>query len=570
MTRVLAWRDIPLFARLPGAAATELERRLQLETFAPGEALLRKGDQGRALFAVAAGAVRVVTGSERDVVLGAGEVFGEMSLLSGLAVSARVEALGETRLWVLPRRDFFELVEARVGLGEALTHLVVARLREQSSAAQRGAQRIFCRSASTAAEAGSAAALARAIGHHEPGARHVVLAPGRERAQLETHSPDGGTTLFYAAPDADLAAGLEPGDAVVDWNLGEARLDPGRAHAARVTLVDAAEAPRGLPGPWHYRIPAGDVAAYLAGERSLAQVPLLDRLARWSTRRLVGLALGSGAARGFAHLGVLAVLEEAGLPIDTLSGTSIGGITALLYALGGSAPAAIDLARRTLGTNELVRRVRWVPRSSFLSGEALARRAAEISAGRGFADLSRRVQVVTCDLVRGEKFVLDQGPMDLGLLATAAIPGALPPVEHGSRLLVDGALVSRIPIDLLARERCGLRVAVNVLPSPVEAGDAAADQAKLLRRFERFLGFRDVIGRSWEVLGWWKGNSDAADADVLIEPQTHPYSGYDFATLDEMLQVGRAAAEAQLPVLRAETQRLFGGGACPTAPFDES
>ena len=143
--------------------------------------------------------------------------------------------------------------------------------------------------------------------------------------------------------------------------------------------------------------------------------------------------------------------------------------------------------------------------------------------------------------------MLERGSVARAIVPTSAIPGLLPPVAHEGALMVDGALVSRIPADLLDRRRCGLKIAVNVVPAPGEEMDAELPAGELARRVERFLGVREVLSRSWELLGWWHGAAEAEGVDVLIEPMTRSQTGYSFNAIDQMIEVGSRATRESSP-----------------------
>ncbi|MEN8259782.1 MAG: patatin-like phospholipase family protein, partial [Pseudomonadota bacterium] len=286
-----------------------------------------------------------------------------------------------------------------------------------------------------------------------------------------------------------------------------------------------------------------------------------DWLARWVTRRELGLSLSAGAARGFAHLGVLHVLEQAGVPIDCISGTSMGGIVALVYAMTGSAEQSIHVIRELLGGNRKVRDLAFVPRGSLYSGKKVSRAARDFFGEIQIAELKKPCAVIAVDLVRGERLVINKGLVAEAVLATSAIPGLFPPVERDGRLLIDGALMSRIPLDVLDGQRCGLRLAVNVVPSPETRKQEAEETLTWLKaRGASFLGLRFIIGFSWELQAWTHGANEAESADLLIEPDSHIYSGYDFDRFDDMVNAGREAAEEKLELINASVAALLKPG----------
>ncbi len=177
----------------------------------------------------------------------------------------------------------------------------------------------------------------------------------------------------------------------------------------------------------------------------------------------------------------------------------------------GAADAAWDRAR--LPTIDWLARRITGREIGVALGVGVARKA---MGSTTFAEFQRPTAVVAADLVKGDRFVFEEGSGRVAMLATSAIPGIFPPESYDGRLLVDGGLVSRIPVDLLERRRCGLKIAVNVVPSPAHKED---DYARLSGTFDRFFGLTNVIASSWGLLAWWHGAGEGRQADILVESQ---------------------------------------------------
>jgi predicted acylesterase/phospholipase RssA len=170
--------------------------------------------------------------------------------------------------------------------------------------------------------------------------------------------------------------------------------------------------------------------------------------------------------------------------------------------------------------------------------------------------------VVAADLVAGRRIVLDTGPMALAARATTAIPGLLPPVRQGDAILVDGGLVTRVPADLLAGRRCGLRIAALVAPDRERAGTRGrAITDTLEARFRRPFGLGTVLAASWSLLGWWDSASQAQQADVVVRISTPSSEGFNFAAGRAFIEHGRRAAQSHLPAIRAAVDRTLSPGA---------
>jgi len=227
---------------------------------------------------------------------------------------------------------------------------------------------------------------------------------------------------------------------------------------------------------------------------------------REAPRRL-GLVLGGGGGKGGAHLGVLAVLEELGVPIDVIVGTSVGSI-GVMYAAGLSLP---ELERFFLDT-ELRRIVIADPlRAGLIGPRKRAALTARLLGERTFADLPIPCAVVAADLVSGHEVVIDQGPLVPALLATTAIPGVFPPVVRGDTLLADGGLLNNLPVDVAERMGAQRVIAVQ-LAGELPPFGLPTDPASALERLMRPPRHFTVLSRALAVL--------LAQAD--LRPLQHP------------------------------------------------
>ena len=246
----------------------------------------------------------------------------------------------------------------------------------------------------------------------------------------------------------------------------------------------------------------------------------------------IGLALGGGAVRGTAHIGVLEVLENAGLEPAVVTGTSAGALIGSLYAAGMSA-AELSKQAHTLRWPKLVRPART--RKALFDTRHLAAFLDELLGGRDFADLDLPFAAVACDLTTGDRVVLRDGPVSTAVLASAAIPGIFPPVDRDGRMLVDGGLVDMVPA-LLARELgADIVVAVDV-------------SGPLPRRPPATLIHIMVAVSALQPGGTQRLSEDA---DLVLAPEVDGYAFWELSRITEFEEAGRAAAEAALPLLTA-------------------
>ena len=564
--------EIPLFAGLSDAAKAEVRSTCALREYRAGDVILEIGEIGQFLYAIAVGVVSVRAASghhELAIVLGPGEIFGEMSLLSGAPVSAAVIAERESRIYLVTARIFDGLFADEPAFRKGIADLLAERLRLRTSNTD---------SVPTCALIGltsSASALPRVLVRGVDHYAHVVEAGcfavgargteelGREidSWRASAHVGDVCVAALPAESIGEIAAHTRRGDAVLLVDDGTSRPDLalsgewGMTDVATVRIGTAARRPGRADEVWSYRLDEAEIAAAEnASEWSGRATPVLDSIARWIARRTIGIALGAGAARGFAHIGVLAVLDAAGVPIDCLSGSSIGGIVALMYAMSGSAEGAYELARLAIGSKELIRDVSILPRSALFRGHKVRRSAERFAAGRHLPDLTRPALAVAADLITGQRIVLDRGLVASAFLATSAIPGVLPPIKTAEHWLVDGALVSRIPVDLLGRWRCGLKIAVNV--NTEVSAEGAHVHAELRRAMSSPLGLARVIARSFDLLAVSHGAADTQAADIVVRPHTHSLSASDFGAINSFISAGRAAAERELPDIVDAVKKL--------------
>ena len=252
----------------------------------------------------------------------------------------------------------------------------------------------------------------------------------------------------------------------------------------------------------------------------------------------IGLALGGGAARGFAHIGVIQVLEEAGIQPDLVVGTSAGSLVAALYASG---KGGAEMARLALTMDEGAI-TDWVfPARGLIRGDALARYVRENTGGRLIEQMKLPLGIVATDLDNGEPILFRRGDTGLAVRASSAVPAVFQPVRIGSREYVDGGLVSPVPVRLARQMGAELVLAVDISSPP--DGAATGDVFKML------LQTFSIMGRSINQF-------ELKDADVVVRPRLQGVGSADFEARSRALAVGREAALAALPDLRARLAAL--------------
>ena len=242
--------------------------------------------------------------------------------------------------------------------------------------------------------------------------------------------------------------------------------------------------------------------------------------------------MGGGAARGFAHIGVIQVLEENGLRPDLVVGTSAGSLVAALYAAGRSG-AELGLLADSMDESAVTD---WAfPGRGLIRGEALAKYVRDHTGGRNIEQMRMPLGIVATDLDSGEAILFQRGDPGVAVRASSAVPAVFQPVRIGLREYVDGGLVSPVPVRFARQMGADLVIAVDISAAP--EGSATGDAMRML------LQTFSIMGRSIN-------HFELRDADVVVRPRLAGVSGTDFGARKRSIQAGREAALAQLPGLR--------------------
>lgn len=249
-------------------------------------------------------------------------------------------------------------------------------------------------------------------------------------------------------------------------------------------------------------------------------------------RPRLGLALGGGAARGFAHIGVIQALEENGLAPDLVVGTSAGSLVAALYASGkgGRELAAIADAMDETAFAD------WsYPGRGLIRGEALAKFVRDKTGHRNIEQMRLPLGIAATDLDSGQAVLFQRGDAGTAVRASSAVPAVFQPVKIGSREYVDGGLSAPIPVHHARQMGAEFVIAVDI--SALPEGNATGDAARML--MQTFA----IMGRSLK-------NHELREADLVLQPSLAHVSGADFTTRRQSIKAGRDVALAHLGELR--------------------
>lgn len=238
----------------------------------------------------------------------------------------------------------------------------------------------------------------------------------------------------------------------------------------------------------------------------------------------VGLALGSGGARGFAHLGVIKVLKEAGIPIDLIAGSSMGALVACFYAAG------IEMERLYKLSTAFKRKFYLdftVPKMGFISGKRLKEFIKVFTHGKNIEELSIPVGVVATDLLTGEKVVFKKGPVANAVRASISIPGIFVPEKYNGRILVDGGVADRVPVSVAKEMGADIVIAVDV---------------SMVKRNADISSIYDVIMQSIDIMQNEIVINREIASDFMIRPSVENYSSRAFTNISEIIQIGEDEA----------------------------
>ena len=247
----------------------------------------------------------------------------------------------------------------------------------------------------------------------------------------------------------------------------------------------------------------------------------------------IGLALGGGFARGFAHLGVLKVLEQHHIRVSHIAGTSVGSVFGAAYA-SGAPLARILAASRTIRFRDIAR---WsVSRLGLASNHRLADIIERVFDSKQFEDMRIPLAVVATDLASGDPVVFRQGPLVEAIRASCAYPGLFEPIQIGTRCFVDGGLVAPVPSQAVRQIGASLVVGVSV-------GTQDASRTPPKNIFQ-------VVARAVSAAQKHQLDSWERHADLVIRPDVQDVSWDDFGRASEAIEAGEAAASLALPRIR--------------------
>jgi NTE family protein len=518
---------VPLLAGADDDALEALAADARPRRALAGDWVIREGDHADDLFVVLRGRLRVVASSnegDRTLrILGPGAAIGELALLTGAPRSASVQAVRDTTLLQLRRDRFAELMERDGRFAAAVARELASQLQASGGLAAPPTRPVLF--------------ALRRLGPEVPLAE-VTSSVARALA------PYGPVQVLDAS-----AAGTDAVERAEDENAHVLLLDEAGAgvwsdlcarQADRIVLVATADSPPPAPSPEADLVVLGpssgealrallDAVAPRAHHRLASTEPAdpgAGRLARRLVGRALGVVLSGGGARGFAHIGALAELEDDGIEVDRYGGCSMGSLIAAMGAAGWSAESIRDRCHE-----ELVRRSPFndytIPRVALIRSRKAARMFDRLFGGLTIEELAKPLFTVSADLLSSRLVVHRRGSLIEAVGASMSIPGLAPPLPRSGRLLVDGGVLNNLPVEPMQADAEGPLEPNDQDEPPLPSIMETLSRATVLGSVERAERNRDL-------------------ALLVLTPEVQDIPLRDFGALDRAIEAGRATTRRAL------------------------
>jgi predicted acylesterase/phospholipase RssA/CRP-like cAMP-binding protein len=538
---------IPFFSTLSTDTLSAIAARLQKRRFTHGQVIFSENSLGHTMYLIESGQVQVSVaqgeGQPEKVInyLGPGNFFGEMALLLNQRRSATLTVTLDAELWALRKTDLDELLVDHPEIAVQITRELSRRLSDVVTDTKKRAGYNL-----VAVVGDGAWRLAEAI--YRLTRERVILfdMTGQDLAnQIGSH--DSESLVILEAMENLTGDTLVETLSILmegyDWVL--MALPPGysETNAKGIQSAKATILLNMNQDDWMTAAATGPV-----WHCTLAQEEI-SRVARRITRRVVGLALSSGGARGIAHVGVLQVLQENNVPIDIVAGTSAGSLFGGLLACGKPLDEMAEFGK-DLGKLIDLKSGLWDPKFSLpwnglIKGNRTLKYLDRQFDGATFADTKIPFYVVSADVVSGEEVVFERGPLAEAVRASIGIIGIFSPYQHNGHFLIDGGAVNPVPANVLVEHGADIIIASSVIP-PVEKGWLLGQAVE----HQKSPSFLSVLGNMMAIMEREIIKTRMNPVDVLIQPRVEIYTSMDYDEADNFVRLGREAAEQELPNLK--------------------
>jgi len=292
-------------------------------------------------------------------------------------------------------------------------------------------------------------------------------------------------------------------------------------------------------------------------------------------KNIIGLALGSGAAFGLAHIGVLRALEKEKISIGIISGASIGALIAAMWGIGLSSKEIEGISGRLKRKLNIMRLLDFTfPISGILAGRRLKRFLRAILGDRTFEDIKIPVKIIVYDLANRETITVDRGRLLDAVYKSIAVPGIFQPVMEDGKMFVDGGIMDPVPVDALFKSGAAKVIAVNVLPGPrniyernmalkeiekeeeniIRQGSLDEKICIYLTRFFRKIftpNIFDVIMTSMQAMEYSMAEISCRRADISLHPVLSDAASTDFYLVKNFIKTGEEETLRHIDKIRA-------------------
>ena len=582
--------DSPVFRDLPSERLDEIVPLFRIQDYPAGSIILHQGDPSAAVYFLLSGrlAVRVRRGQTRETVawIQPPELFGELSVITGRPCVADVEVKVDAEVAVLTRASFPSDPAVQSVILRGLARIIAERLQVSvTGGGQAPAAPVILLQPEPGWEASRSfpIQLALAIGFETNAPTLLVdIGPNVREEVRETSGPVA--TAGIAAEIEDVSLRGRVAAAMTHWasRFPNIILNPvgdaaafARAAGEFTNCHGYLLGPNGVPPPEqegrqfvlqsavaptlpvldgnHQLLWDADISEnnYLSGSPVTPRFHrTVNSIARYIAGTQVGLALGGGAAWGWAHIGVLDALEGAAFPVDIITGCSMGSVIGGLRASGNTVAELTAIA--DYWRTRKLRFIEWRVWRFCLLNERVVRRVFEGYFGqRKLNQLEIPFWANAVDLQTGKEFTLNNQPMVDALRGSIGLPGLLPPLEYppgvGEHLLVDAGIMDPVPVRVARKMGARFTIAVNAMVPP--------NAQKPRTRYP--LNMIDILTRCMFIMGHEIGQAAAENAaDVVFTPELRQVSMLDFGRSPEIIESGRIAAMKHLPAIQALYERM--------------
>jgi NTE family protein len=585
--------QMPLFAALEPAALQRLAGEARRCELGSGACLYAENDDPHHFYVLLRGRLRVSSRGQLLGYISRCEPVGEMGVVSGEPRNASVHAVRDSLLLAIPATAFLAFLRSEPDALLSLTRLVIARGRQYQSkrrlvtTGSGGSFAVIPASPGVPAERLAEALVQRLSGWPRARlvtARHVDANFGSGFAQTALDDPEAGERLrtWLASLESHHAYVVYAADNFDDaWSLRCLR------QADRILILAEAQAPprdvpvldrlqaEGLIAPVELVLlrPQGEPSPHTLAwcRESCARAHYfvhpwaedeLAALARQITGHGIGLVLGGGGARGFAHIGLVRALEQLQVPVDVCGGTSMGAFVSALLACGFDSVEMAQIARETFVVRNYLNDY-TMPRVSLIRGQRFLRRLRAVFGERRIEELRRGYYCISTNLTTGATVVHDRGELAGWVGTSMCVPGVAPPVAWQGELLCDGGVVNNLPTDVMQNLERGTIIASNVsaegdIRAPPGAGVDEPDPGVLLNRVvgQRLPRLSEILMRSATLTSDTAIQRAAIErADIYLRMPIQDIGMFDWPRLEELVERGYEHALQQLGSIRDSLPR---------------